>query len=64
MTATLKNLLLTLLALALLCGFALAIPSGTLTLEARQRYLDSFDFASDEDVFVFEDDDELIFFEE
>ena len=62
---TLKNVLLTLLALVMLAGFALAIPSGTLTNEARQRYLDSVDFASDEfsDEFVFEDE-EFIFFEE
>ena len=67
MSAKMKNILLTVLAAVMLVGFALAIPSGTLTQEARQRYLDgvavSDEFAF-EDEFTFEDDDELILFEE
>ena len=66
MNATVKNVLLTFVALAMLAGFALAIPSGTLMPEARQRYLDSIDFGEDEfsDEITFEEDEEFIFFEE
>ena len=55
MSARVKNILYSLLAALLLVGFALAIPSGTLTQEARQRYLDSVDV-------VDEGEDELIIF--
>ena len=37
----LKNLLLTLLALCLLSGFALAVPSPDLTPEAQQAYMNA-----------------------
>ena len=43
-----KNILLTLLTLALLCAFAFAVPSGTITEEAQRRYVeDSVDDAYD-----------------
>ena len=50
MNERIKNVLLTVLAALLLFGFALAVPSGTLTREARQSYLDSVE---EEDVFIF-----------
>lgn len=40
MTDRLKNVLLTVLALLLLCGFALAVPQGSLTVDAQRAYLD------------------------
>ena len=74
MSTQVKNIIFTVLALLLLVGFALGIPSGTLTQEARQRYLNgtavSDDFAFEdefkvlEDEFTFSEDEELIFFEE
>lgn len=51
----LKNLLLALLTAAMLVGFALAVPSGAITVDAQSRYLD--EAPSDEDdeyAFLFE----------
>ena len=61
-----QNILLSVLAVLMLIGFALAIPSGTLTQEARQRYLDDMPLS---DEFIFEDeivfaDDEVVFIDE
>ncbi len=44
-----KNILLALLTLAMLCGLALAVPSGQLTQEAHDAYIeqstdDEYDF--------------------
>ena len=50
-----KNLLLALLALVMLAGFALAVPSPELTEETRQTYLDEGPAdADDEYAFLFE----------
>ena len=47
MSAKVKNILYSLLAVLLLAGFAMAIPSGTLTQEARQSHLDGVDVVED-----------------
>lgn len=65
MSEKIRNVLLTVLAALLLFGFALAIPSGTLTQEAHRRYVNEDDFFfADEDEFVFEDEDEFVFVDE
>lgn len=55
MSDKLKNVLLSLLALALLAGFAVAVPSPDLTAAAQQSYLDEGPAAeNDEYAFLFE----------
>lgn len=55
MRDTVKNLLLSLLALAMLCGFALAVPSPDLTPEAQQAYLEEGPTTEDDEyAFLFE----------
>ena len=54
-----KNILYSLLAVLMLVGFALAIPSGTLTQEARQSHLDDvvmLDDAGDEEMIILFDE--------
>lgn len=54
-----KNILYSLLAVLMLVGFALAIPSGTLTQEARQSHLDDvvmMDDAGDEEMIILFDE--------
>jgi len=67
MSPKVKNILLSILAVLLLVIFAAAIPSGTLTQEARKRHLDDMQLSDEfifEDEFVFADDDEMIFVDE
>lgn len=55
MTDKLKNLLLTLLAAAMLIGLAVAVPSPNLTADAQQAYLDEGPAAEDDEyAFLFE----------
>ena len=55
MSNTLKNLLLTLLAAAMLCGIALAVPSPDLTPEAQDAYMEEGPAdVDDEYAFLFE----------
>ena len=55
MSNTLKNLLFSLLALVMLCGFALAIPSPDLTQDAQNAYMDEGPAdVDDEYAFLFE----------
>lgn len=61
MNERIRSILLTVLAVLMLFGFALAIPSGTLTQEAHQRYVDGVAF---EDDFIMMDEDEFIFVDE
>ena len=50
-----KNILLTLLTAALLAGFAVAVPSGSVTVEAQMSYLDQAPAdADDEYAFLFD----------
>lgn len=54
-----KNILYSLLAVLMLVGLALAIPSGTLTQEARQSHLDDvvmMDDAGDEEMIILFDE--------
>ena len=54
-----KNILYSLLAVLMLVGFALAIPSGTLMQEARQSHLDDvvmMDDAGDEEMIILFDE--------
>ena len=54
-----KNILYSLQAVLMLVGFALAIPSGTLTQEARQSHLDDvvmMDDAGDEEMIILFDE--------
>lgn len=53
MTGKVKNVLLTLLALALLVCFAAAVPSGALTTQAQREYLEQG--VDDEYAFLFDD---------
>ena len=69
MNERIRSILLTVLAVLMLFGFALAIPSGTLTQEAHWRYIDGAssedDFIMmDEDEFIMTDEDEFIFVDE
>lgn len=55
MRDTVKNLLLSLLAIVMLCGFALAIPSPDLTPEAQENYLNEGPTTEDDEyAFLFE----------
>ena len=47
-----KNLLLGLLAAVMLAGFAIAVPSGSVTVEAQMRYLDEAP-ADEDDEYAF-----------
>ncbi len=49
-----KNLLLTLLALLMLCAFSLAVPLGSLTDEARASYMNAPVDDDDEYAFLFD----------
>ena len=48
MKSGLKNVLFTLLTLALLAGVALAVPQGSITQEAQRSYLDQGPAVEDE----------------
>lgn len=50
-----KNILLTLLSLALLVGFAAAVPSPAIDEDALSAYQDQASFADDEYAFLFND---------
>lgn len=53
--SNLKNLLLSLLALAMLCGLGLAVPSPDLTQDAQSSYMDEGPAdVDDEYAFLFE----------
>ena len=53
----LTNILLTLLALAMLCGAALAVPAGDVTDEAHNAYLDMAPVDEDDEyAFLFADE--------
>lgn len=49
-----KNILLTLLSLALLVGFAAAVPSPAIDEDALSAYQDQASFADDEYAFLFD----------
>ena len=53
MKSGLKNVLFTLLTLALIAGVALAVPQGSITREAQRSYLEQGP-AEDEFAFLFE----------
>lgn len=56
MTVTIKNLLLTLLTLALLLALALAVPLGSLTEAAQRAYLNETPVDMDDEyAFLFDD---------
>lgn len=56
MNTRVKNILLTVLACALLLGFACAVPSGALTAEAQRTYLNETPTDIDDDyAFLFDD---------
>lgn len=56
MTITIKNLLLTLVTLALLCALALAAPLGSLTESAQRAYLNETPVDEDDEyAFLFDD---------
>ena len=56
MSAKIKNILLTLLALLMLCGFAVAVPLGSITDEAQDAYMDLAPAdADDEFAFLFDE---------
>ena len=53
MSDRIKNILLTLLTLVLLCGFALAIPQGSIREEAAEAYINEIP-EDDEYAFLFD----------
>lgn len=56
MSDKLKNILLTILALVMLCGFAAAIPQGSITDEAQDAYMNLAPAdADDEFAFLFDE---------
>lgn len=54
MKSGLKNVLFTLLTLALLAGVVLAVPQGSLTQEAQRSYMEQGPAVEDEYAFLFE----------
>ena len=65
MSGKIGDILLTALAALMLFGLALAVPSGTLTQGAHQRYVNEDEFFfEDEGDFFFEDEDEFVFEDE
>lgn len=54
MKSGLKNVLFTLLTLALLAGVALAVPQGSITQEAQRSYQEQGTAVEDEYSFLFE----------
>lgn len=54
MKSGLKNVLFTLLTLALIAGVSLAVPQGSITQEAQRSYLEQGPAVEDEYAFLFE----------